>query len=91
MPVNEELIRLQRRLESHIEDYRDFGYLNEMRHCKHEARQDKNLEAIEMLTVTTQGVVDAWVFANGFHRFVKWLSGFAFLGGAIAWLQHTFK
>lgn len=91
MSDNEEVIKLQRRLEQHLDTYRNDAFIIEARFVKHEAMQEKNLEAIDRLTATTQGVVDAWVFANGFHRFIKWLSGFAFLGGAIAWLQHTFK
>ena len=91
MAENEELIKIQRRLEDHLEAYRDNNYTNEARHLKHEEMYKKNMEAIDKLAATTQGVVDAWIFANSFHRFVKWLSGFAFLGGIIAWLQHTFK
>lgn len=84
MPECEELIKLQRRLEVHIKTCTEDRTVNADRH-------KKSMEAIEALTATTQGVVEAWVVINGFHRFVKWLSGFAVLGGAIVWIQQTFK
>ena len=91
MPSDAEVIELKRRLEDHIADYRVHCAEEEAKTIRHEEMYEKNMVAIATLVTSTQGVVDAWVFANSFHRFIKWLSGFALLGAAITWLQHTFK
>lgn len=53
--------------------------------------QELNASNIAHLTESTQGVVDAWVVANGLQKFIKWVSSFAIIGGIIAWLNGFIK
>ena len=39
--------------------------------------------AVDRQTKSTEGLVEAWVAANGFYRVVKWLSGIGVPVGAI--------
>jgi hypothetical protein len=82
-----EIESLKRRFETHLEDYR----VNVSRELDKNLRQDElhrqNMEAIAALTKSTQDVVDAWVFANTFQKFIKWASGFALIAVFINWLQ----
>lgn len=52
--------------------------------------QEQNTAAIQQLTHSTQGLVDAWLAANTLQKFIKWASSFAILGGFIAWAAKKF-
>jgi hypothetical protein len=52
-----------------------------------QSQQKINTVAIADLTLSTQGLVDAWSAANTFQKFVKWISGFTIVAAAIAWLS----
>lgn len=82
---------LKRRFDDHLKDHENI----EKEQLKRDLRQDRahqqNMEAISELTKATRGVVEAWVFANTFRKFIVWLSGFAFLGGLIAWFTNVFS
>ena len=104
MPENADLIILQRKLDTHIEEF--------VRHCEEEERRWEHLlqitesnaqanketaEAVRNLTEATRGLLDAWQALGGAVRvgaavgnFLKWLSGFAVLGAIIAWFVTTF-
>ena len=63
-----------------------------------DARLDKLIEAQELnatniakLTEATNGVVEAWVVANGLSKFLKWLSSLAIIGVGIVWLKDFIK
>ena len=45
---------------------------------------------VEQLTKATEGVVEAWQTANALQRFLKWLGGFAIIGGLITWVLSHF-
>jgi len=77
---------LATRLEEHLVQYR----LHREEYLDRQAHQDeayeKNLEAIAALTKATQGLVDSWVVVLSVQKFIKWLSGFAVIGGFITYL-----
>lgn len=56
-----------------------------------ETRHENLMAAIEKLTVATQGVVDAWTFANNFNKFLKWVASLGVLGTGVLWLLDKFK
>jgi hypothetical protein len=46
--------------------------------CKaDDIRHAQLIECIDKLTTSTQGVVDAWIFASTFRKVAMWLTGFA--------------
>ena len=45
--------------------------------------QTLNTEAINRLSASTQGMVEAWTTANGVAKFVKWVSGLVVGGLAL--------
>lgn len=77
---------LNRRFEDHVSDYRIHIAEDVEKHRRQDEMYEKNMQAISDLTGATKGVVDAWVFANTFQRFLKWLSAFGIIGIAIIWL-----
>lgn len=88
-----EFIVYKRKLDDHLTEFEEYKkeQLEWRISCK--LAHQTTLESIEALieaneaTVkATAGVVDAWTTVNNFQRFVKWLSSFAILGGALAWL-----
>ncbi len=82
---------LNRRFEDHLEEYRSFTAETRAIHSSLERLQLRNTEAIAHLTESTQGVVNAWTFANNLHKFIKWLVAFAASVFALmAWLHDMF-
>lgn len=79
----QDIAQIEARLEKHLEEYA-------AREAKQDLMQAANMQAIAELTTATAAVVDAWKVANGFQRFIKWLSGFAVLGASITWAAKTF-
>ena len=49
--------------------------------------QEQNAANIVALTKATEGVVEAWVVANGLSKFLKWLSTLAVIGAVVLWLK----
>lgn len=90
LTCEDELRELKARIEAHLEDYREHTSEYDER-CKTQDKLYKNtMEAIDKLTQSTQGVVDAWVTARNLQRFVKWLSSFTIVAIAIGWLATKF-
>jgi len=93
-----QIILLQKKLDDHIEEYKQ--------HCEDEDKrwdhlivaQETNTQAIKDLTIATQDIVTVWQAADGtmktmsaLGKFIKWLSGFAVIGIFIGWLVEHFK
>ena len=55
------------------------------------AAQEANTESIKQLTLATRGLVETWTALNVFQRFIKWVSSFAIIGGAVTWLVSKFS
>lgn len=78
--------QLERKLDDHILEYELFKKKSAEIHERQDTAFNKNMEAISALTAATTDVVKAWEVANGLQKFLKWLSGFAILGGSVMWL-----
>ena len=83
----EEVKELKRRFEDHLEDYRTQTIEDVARKVRDDERYTQTMHSIDCLAKSTKDVVDAWTFANTVQKFVKWLSGFAILGGIITYLS----
>lgn len=97
MDQQEEIIRLRTRLESHIQDYRDHVLEEERRHYQEMQKQEamasniaQLMKALELQVKATEGLVNGWNALAFFQKFIKWLSGFAFIGVMIAWYNDLF-
>jgi hypothetical protein len=86
LPMEAQVNNLRRRLDDHITEHKTRDEEYEARQIRQDELHQQNMEAIADLTSATKDVVDAWVVANGLQRFVKWLSGFSFLGVVAAYL-----
>ena len=86
VPADEEIIKLQRRVDKHIIEFERHKLGDDQRFLKYSKAHEENMEAIAALTESTQGVVDAWAVAASFQKFIKWLSGFTIVGIVVAWL-----
>lgn len=94
----EEIIKLRARFETHLDDYRahvleeERRYLQDMQRQEAMANNINNLmKSLEFQAEATKGLVEAWNAASFLQRFVKWASGFAFIGVLIAWYNDIFK
>ena len=87
----DKFVLLQKRLDDHIEKY-EVDRRNDDTRWEHmvEAQQQNTL-AINQLTDSTRQLVEAWQTTSSLGRFAKWLSGFAVLGGIVAWLTDHIK
>lgn len=89
--VHEQLAALETKIDMHLGEY----LLHRQEYIERQETQElayiNTMKAINELTVATKGVVDAWTIANGFQKFVKWLSGFSVLGAVIAWCVINLK
>lgn len=74
---------LEDRLQQHMIAYAKDKTSDDLRH-------EQAMKEIAALRQATADVVNAWKVANGFQKFVKWLSGFAVLGAAITWASKHF-
>lgn len=83
MTTEEDIAKLEERFNSHLIKYAEDKTADNIRH-------EQIMQEITELTQATAQVVNAWKVANGFQRFVKWLSGFAVLGAVITWLADKF-
>lgn len=99
-----QVLLLQQKLDDHIEEFHEHCESEEKRWEHLIVAQERNTKSIEDLTRSTQeltestrDIVLAWNAANGtvktmsvLGKFVKWLSGFAFVGAFITWLFKQF-
>ena len=83
--TNRDLKSLEGKLDNHIEEYKMHKQEYLERQAHQDTMQENNMKAIAELVAATKGVVDAWAVANGFQKFIKWLSGFGLVGALIAW------
>jgi len=70
--------------DAHLKDYEEYKMEDKKRH-------ENLMAAIEKLTIATQGVVDAWTFANNFNKFIKWVASLGAIGTAFMWALDKFK
>jgi len=92
-----EVTELRRILDEHLAESKE-------RYARYDEIHEANILAISQLTDdvatltkgiadltrSTQGLVDGWVAARAFQRFIKWLSSFAILGIVGVWLYDKF-
>jgi len=104
MKADEQVLLLQQKLDDHIEDFNEHCEQEEKRWEHLIVAQERNTKCIEdltrstkELTESTRDIVSAWNAANGtvktmsaLGKFIKWLSGFAFIGGFLMWLFKQF-
>lgn len=86
-----EVKRIERRFDAHLLEEQAYKEAELLRQKSQDEAYARCMEGICKLTEATKDVVDAWKVANGFQRFIKWLSGFAFLGLALDYLVKHFK
>lgn len=96
--ADENINLLQQKLDNHIEEFNKFRAREDDRWANLIACQERNTRSIESLSASTRGMVEVWEAANGTVKvlsalgsFVKWLSGFAIIGGMITWIVQHFK
>lgn len=85
--THEELVK---QVAEHLDEYTQHKKDYLARQLHQDELQLANLKAINDLTKSTQGLVDAWTAANNLQRFVVWASKFAILAGAAAYLSTKF-
>lgn len=93
-----ELIRLRRRFEKHLDDYRAHTseYLLREEKLLHEqettSRNIKELsELIKIQADATHGMVEVWNAANTIRRSIVWVTGFSGAIVFIAWFTDVIK
>lgn len=105
MPGDEELHLLQRRLDNHIGQFKQHVAQQDRRWDQlMQSQEDTNQSIKELVVCTTElhastkDVVEAWntgtsvvKFGSALGKFIKWLAGFAVLGGIINWLSQHIK
>lgn len=89
---------LSERVDAHITEFRNHEVKGNKRHDLYLKIQTENTEAVKDLSRNTKDIVEAWQAAEGvvkfgstLGKFVKWLSGFAVLGGILHWLGFDIK
>lgn len=93
VPDDISLIAVNRKLDTHLEEYHERKEEMEARYRQQQEDHKCVMHAISDLTCVvkeqvdaTRGVVEVYVTTKNVQRFVKWLSGFAFLAGMLGWL-----
>ena len=91
----EKIILLQQKLETHIDDFNEHKNEEDGRWRRMLEATEANTACVHELTLTvtklsisTQGIVEAWQAGSTLGKLVKWLSGF---GVAIALNAAWFK
>lgn len=91
----EKIILLQEKLANHIEDFNEHKNEEDARWLRMLDATESNSScvhqltlAVTELTLSTQGIVEAWQAGSVLGKLVKWLSGF---GVAIALIAAWFK
>ncbi len=90
MREEEEVNKLKRRFNDHIETYREHRTLDAEYNTMQDRRIQETSESVSQLVESTQGLVDTWSTARNIQRFVKWISGFAVIVIFITWLSNKF-
>ena len=85
--------RLTQKLEIHESRFDKHEKDEVYRHQIYIKSQQESIDAVRELSEKTHDMVEAWEAAEGvvkagatLGKFVKWLSGFAMLGGILHWL-----
>jgi hypothetical protein len=98
MPESENFIRLQRRFDKHVEEYRDHLIEHERKEMQHLLQQEltsRNLaeltRALELQAQLVKGPVEGWNTIRNLQKFILWLSGFSLVGALIVWYTDTFN
>jgi hypothetical protein len=100
MPEEERLHQVEAKLHTHIQRFEEFQASDAKRWSdlidSQEvllATQQHNTDSLQLLTESSQGVIDAWIAANGavkvasaLGKFIKWIGGLGFLGVSIVWV-----
>ena len=93
-----ELIRLKRRFERHLDDYRQhmIDHVKREDQILHEqentAKAIANLaEIVKQNAEATRGLVDVWNAANTIRRAVIWCTGFSGAVVFVAWVTDLIK
>ena len=96
LEVTSELKHQKKLIEIHIERFRMHEIEEVNRHDNFLVSQNEQKEAINNLTVSTKGMVEAWEAANGaikvannIGKLMKWLSSFAVIGGLYIWFKNS--
>ena len=103
-PTDSQVLLLQQKLDNHIAAFHAHCEAEEKRWEHLISAQERNTKCIEDLTSSTQDLIEStrdivsvWNAASGtvktmsaLGRFVKWISGFAFVVAFIAWLSKQF-
>lgn len=98
--MNDEMLMLQRKLEVHIDAYEKHVEEDHRRWDRFIATQEEHSKSLDDLTrsldtavKSMEGLLTAWQAANGaikvgatVTRFLRWLSGFAVIGAAAAYV-----
>lgn len=83
MPSEETMIKICRRLEKHIDEYR----LHLVDEAHKEERMmsaiDQTTRNVDALVIATSGLIKGWNFVINFQKFVIWLGGFGILAAII--------
>ena len=91
MPEDEQYIKLQRRLDDHLDEYR----IHILEHDKRESNLllalETNTKQIHDLTAAVKPLVDAVTAAVIAQKFIKWVTGFSGIAIFIAWYNDLFK
>ncbi|MDC0600099.1 hypothetical protein OAO65_02195 [Flavobacteriales bacterium] len=105
MVEDENVILLQRQLETHIEEFQEhvkeeherWDHLITVQEQNNTVQEQNNV-AIAELTSSTKDLVEAWNTATGVvkagatvGRFGKWVTSVAIFGVAISWLAEHWK
>lgn len=104
MDNNFQLNQLAVKLDDHIQSFDEYCKKEEQRRNEESENwkqiieaQKENTKAIGQLTAATAGIIEVYAagqsvikVGSAFGRFVKWLSGFAILGGAVTWAYNLF-
>lgn len=98
--MQDELVLLQEEFKAHVEEFRAHVKEEHARWDHLITVQENTTKSVNDLTTavsaqveSTKDIIDAWNAANGaikvgrtVSRFLKWLSGFAFIGVGAVWL-----
>lgn len=97
MPEDAEVIRLRRRFDKHLDEFRLYVVEQEHINAEHRLAQELTsrnindlLKALELQAKSTEGLVEAWVSVNFFRKAIIWASGFSGIGVFIAWYNEWF-
>lgn len=82
--LKKEVTELRLKFEKHLLEH---THMEEMQEIKY----SNLVDALQKLTESTQGLVDAWKVADTVQRLGKWFSGFAGFGVLISIIIYFYK